>query len=104
MNAKEIFDKRQFLTIEIAESLNGKRIQTVYAGYCDQDGTDDFIVGEIKRETYPNGKQGEICLFASDGRNTYIRAHSFNEGYFTCSDSDRFVFYVVIDNNCTDEN
>ena len=96
MEAKEIFAANQVLTVDIAKSLFGKRIQTVYAGYRGQDGDDDFIVGEIKREVYANGKEGEICLFTADGRNTYIRAHEFNNGAFTCSDSDRFVYYVEL--------
>ena len=93
--SKEIFAANQVLTVDIATSLIGKRIQTVYSGYRGQDGDDNFVVGEIKREIYANGKEGEICLFTSEGRNTYIRAHKFNDGVFTCSDSDREVYFVV---------
>ena len=99
MEAKEIFAANQVLTVDIATSLIGKRIQTVYSGYRGQDGDDNFVVGEIKREIYANGKEGEICLFTADGRNTYIRAHKFNDGVFTCSDSDREVYYVLVDEN-----
>jgi hypothetical protein len=94
--SSEIFTANQILTVEIAKSLIGQRIQTVYSGYSGQDGGDNFVIGEIKREIYGNGKEGEICLFTIDGRNTYIRAHAFNNGEFTCSDSDRFVYYVAV--------
>jgi len=85
------------LTLGSAKALKGKRIQTIYFGYAGQDGVDDFIVGEIKKEKYANGEDGEICLFTEDGRNTYIRAYLFNKGVFACSDSDRYVYYVEAD-------
>ena len=94
--AFQIFEAGQVLTINIAEQLKGQRIKTVYSGYSGQDDGDDFIVGDMKKEIYHNGSEGEICLFTADNRNTYIRAHTFNNGDFTCSDSDRLVFYIVM--------
>lgn len=86
------------LTIENAKALIGNRIQTIYFGYRDQIGVDDFIVGEIKREVYSNGKEGEIAVFTQDGRNTFIRAHAENGGEFTCSDIDRPVYFIIVGN------
>jgi hypothetical protein len=87
------------LTVDEAKKLIGKRIQTIYYGYHGQDDVDDFVVGSVKHEIYRNGEQGEICLFTPDNRNTFIRAHKENDGAFTCSDSDRFVYYIVVDEN-----
>lgn len=84
------------LTLETALDLKGKKIATIYFGYKGQDGIDEFIVGEVKREIYANGKEGQLCLYTSDGRNTYIRAHEENGGAFTCSDSDRFVYFIEL--------
>ena len=86
-----------------ALELKGKKIAAIYFGYHGQDGIDEFVVGEVKREIYGNGKEGELCLFTADGRNTYIRL--LNESYgkdgiFTCSDSDRIVYFVEV----SDEN
>jgi hypothetical protein len=41
---------------------------------------------------------GRIYLFTADGRNTYIRAHEENDGIFSCSDVDRFVYYIELSN------
>ena len=41
----------QFLTIEAARELNGKKIQTIYFAYAHQDGTDEFIVGDLVSES-----------------------------------------------------
>lgn len=35
------------LTLEVAQQLKGKKIQTIYFGYRGQDGADEFIVGDI---------------------------------------------------------
>lgn len=89
-------EKLQALTINAAKDLKGKRIRTFYFGYWGQDGLDEFVVGEVKPEIYHGGKEGPLCLFTEGGRNTYIRAHKENEGFMTCSDSDRFVVYMEI--------
>ena len=130
MKAQEIFAANQILTVEIAKSLIGKRIQTVYSGYRSQDGDDTFTIGEVvseleyyrnlKEEYYQNNPKfknraeywesymnesqlfeakNKMLLIADDGRNTFIYAHPFNNGDFTCSDSDRYVYYVIVDEN-----
>lgn len=117
----------QILTVELAKQLKGKSISTIYFGYKGQDGVDNFVVGEIKshydlakEESYNqhdprfatradywesymsdaqlNEEKSTLMLLAQDGRETYIRAHSFNCGVFTCSDSDRFVYFVEDEN------
>jgi len=45
-------------------------------------------------------RRERLLLLASDGRDTYIYADPFNEGAFTCSDNDRFVYFIEV----TDEN
>lgn len=37
----------QPLTLEIAKTLKGQKIQTIYYGYEHQDHTDEFVVGEV---------------------------------------------------------
>lgn len=127
MTTQEIFAANQVLTVEIAKSLFGKRIQTVYSGYRGQDGDDTFVIGDVvseleyyrnlKEECYENDPKfknraeywesymsekqlseakSKMVLISADGRNTFIYAHSFNNGAFTCSDSDRFVYYVEL--------
>ena len=127
MTTQEIFAANQVLTVEIAKSLFGKRIQTVYSGYRGQDGDDNFVIGQVvseleyyrnlKEECYENDPKfknraeywesymsekqlseakSKMVLITADGRNTFIYAHSFNNGAFTCSDSDRFVYYVEL--------
>ena len=86
----------KILTIDDATRLKGCKIATVYFGYNGQDGIDEFVVGDVKPENYGNGKEGHICIFDADGRNTFIRAHKENKGAFTCSDSDRFVFFIEV--------
>lgn len=119
--------KMEILTIEDIEKLKGKEITTLYYGYRGQDGIDNFTVGEIiseydsaARDTNVTGfanraKEWEsfmsrdrlndtkntYLLFTADGRNTYIKAHPFNDGAFTCSDSDRFVFFLINEENET---
>ena len=127
MTTQEISAANQVLTVEIAKSLIGKRIQTVYSGYRGQDGDDTFVIGDVvseleyyrnlKEECYENDPKfknraeywesymsekqlseakSKMVLITADGRNTFIYAHSFNNGAFTCSDSDRFVYYVEL--------
>ena len=88
----------KILTLEAAKQLKGKKIATIYFGYRGQDGVDEFVVGEVKREIYGNGKEGQFCIFTGDGRNTFIRAHEENDGIFTCSDIDRYVYYIELPN------
>jgi hypothetical protein len=88
----------KILTTSIAEELKGKTISTIYFGYRGQDGIDEFVVGEVKNEIYASGKIGPLCLFTSDGRNTFIRAHEVNCSAFTCSDIDRFVYFIEHEN------
>ena len=126
--SSEIFAANQVLTVEIAKSLLGQRIQTVYSGYRGQDGDENFVIGQVvseleyyrnlKEECYQNNPKfknraeywesymtekqlsehrNKMVIITADGRNTFIYAHSFNDGSFTCSDSDRFVYYVVVD-------
>lgn len=38
-----------------------------------------------------------MIIIAADGRNTFIRAHEENQGAFTCSDVDRFVYFLEVD-------
>ena len=86
------------LTADLAKELIGKRIQTIYFGYHGQDGVDEFVIGDVKPEIWEgSGNEGNICIFTADGRNTFIKAHLFNEGAFTCSDSDRFVYYIEVE-------
>jgi hypothetical protein len=41
-----------------------------------------------------------MLLVTDDGRHTAIRAHKENDGVFTCSDVDRFVYFIEV----SDEN
>lgn len=112
------------LTLEAAKQLTGKRIQTIYFGYKGQDGVTDFIVGDIKSEyelaeleanaeLFPkhgnrakywesimsedqlSKRKQTFCLLDEQGKNTYIKCHSYDldGNTFTCSDADRYVFY-----------
>lgn len=86
------------LTVDLATELKGRKIATLYFGYRGQDGFDEFVIGDVKREIYGNGNEGRICVFTADGRNTYIRSHEENHGALTCSDSDRFVYFIETGN------
>lgn len=112
----------KILTLDLAKELKGKRIATIYFGYRGQNGVNDFIVGEIKSrydlakeelncgkysnraeywESYMTENQLEetktnLMLMKEDETNTHIGAHSFNDGAFTCSDSDRFVYFIEV--------
>lgn len=87
----------QILTTIDAENLRGKKIATIYFGYHGQDGIDEFVIGDVKKEIFPSGKEGHLCLYTAEGRNTYIRAHKENDGVFTCSDSDRYVYFIEVE-------
>lgn len=81
-----------------AEQLKGKKIATIYFGYNGQDGIDEFVVGDVKPEVYADGREGHLCLFTAEGRNTFMRLHKQNNGFFSCSDVDRFVYFVEVEN------
>ena len=111
----------KILTIDLANELKGSKICTIYFGYQSQDGIDEFIVGDIVSE-YNHAKtitdgfenvgnqalywdkvmspqfiksvKNTMLLLTSDGRNTHIYARPENNGAFTCSDSDRFVYFI----------
>lgn len=112
------------LTVDLANELKGRKIATIYFGYRGQDGIDEFIVGDVKSEydfaeTIIEGfeKEGNqarrwdavmsasqikrykntMILLTADGRNTFIRAHEENHGAFTCSDTDRFVYFIEVE-------
>jgi len=114
----------QVLTVDLANELKGRKIATIYFGYRGQDGIDNFIVGEVKSEyqqaeTITEGfeKEGNqarrwdavmstsqlnkykstMLILTAEGRNTFIRAHEENHGAFTCSDTDRFVYFVEVE-------
>lgn len=93
------------LTVDLATELKGRKIATLYFGYRGQDGFDEFVVGDIvKRNWIENFDPFVNELFTADGRNTFIRAHSINEGdVFTCSDTDRFVYFIEVGNIDTSE-
>ena len=86
------------LTIDIANKLKGRKIATLYFGFRGQDGFDEFIVGEITDDYRDHNGCMIQSLYTADGRNTFIRAHAENCGAFTCSDSDRFVYFIEISN------
>jgi len=122
----------KILTTDIAESLKGKKIRTIYFGHRGQDDVDEFVIGEViseldyyrnlKEDCYDNHPKGftnraeeweswmsenqlaryrnTMLLLTADGRNTFIRAHASNRGAFSCSDVDRFVYFIEV----TDEN
>ncbi len=40
-----------------------------------------------------NNLKNTMLIITSDGRNTFIRSYPGNNGAFTCSDCDRFVYF-----------
>lgn len=55
-------------------------------------------------ESYMSDEQlweanNKMVIITEDGRNTFIYAFPFNDGKFTCSDSDRFVYFVKVSEN-----
>lgn len=111
------------LSISDFPNIIGKRIQTIYFGYADQDGVDDFTVGELVSlwdlagrtgfegfktqqeywESYMSDKQisdEQNCLtiLTNEGRDTYINLHQeLGNKMFTCSDVDRVVLYRIVE-------
>ena len=91
----------ELLTLEAAKQLKGKKIETIYFGYRGQDGVDEFVVGDLVKKEWIEGYDPFVLeMFTADGRGTNIRAHSIN-GYevFSCSDSDRYVYFIEIEGN-----
>lgn len=119
MNKEQMYEAvdngtAKILTLNSIESLKGKRIATIYFGYEGQDGIDEFVVGDLKTslELMPEdaharsnprlvkAASNKLLLHTADGRNTCI-FHCTNEAYhrdgeFACSDTDRYVYYVVL--------
>ena len=89
----------RILTKEDALMLRGKKISTIYFGYKGQDGVDEFIVGDVKRETHPNGSIGRMALFTEDGRctNMFLDEGGYYPDRFYCTDADRYVYFVEND-------
>jgi len=117
--------KTKYLTLTAAKSLKGKHIQTIFFGYAHQDGTDDFVVGDIvseleyyrnlKEECFPNEKGHEnraeywesymtpkqlkakerLILLREDGSQTYMSI-GYDGKTFCCSDEDRLVSYIEL--------
>jgi hypothetical protein len=101
----------QYLTLDHIESLKGKRIITKYFGYRGQDGIDSFVVDKAvpahtlwgnqapefhaqKATENPREYHNKIELVGEDDYRTYMRCYT-DEGLFWCSDSDRFVQFVI---------
>lgn len=110
------------LTLAEAKTLIGRRIRIIYFGYAGQDGIDEFIIGGISNQlayadkcpmnnwssmgaywrSYMNATQlasyeNTLILLDNCGNDTCIYCHDegfFNELTFTCSDSDRQVYYI----------
>ena len=106
--------KLETLTVAKAKQLKGKKIQTIYFGYAGQDGADEFVIGEIVKSHTLFGNQDpefqstaskkyyyDYDLLAEDGRQTFIRTNTNplnpNNGVFWCSDSDRFVYFRLVE-------
>lgn len=117
--------KTKYLTLDAAKSLKGKHIQTIFFGYAHQDGTDDFVVGDIvseleyyrnlKEECFPNEKghrnraeywesymtpkqlkaKERLILLREDGSQTYMSI-GYDGETFCCSDADRIVSYIEL--------
>ena len=115
----------KILTLDLAKELKGKRIRTIYFGYKGQDGGYEFIVGDTiseyelaLREDFSriderfknraeywesymskeklNQAKSKMVLLCSENKNTLIFAHEENHGIFTCSDIDRFVYFIEV--------
>lgn len=104
--------KAQILTIEKAKELKGKRIITMYFGYNGQDGTDDFIVGDLVLSHTLWGNQDphfhneksqnpeyhtKVNLLTQEGKNTHIFGalnNYFGYSSMFCSDLDREVYFI----------
>ena len=47
-------------------------------------------------ESQLNRYKNTMIILTNDGRHTFIRAHEENHGAFTCSDVDRFVYFIEV--------
>lgn len=82
------------LTVEAAKGIKGKKINWMYFGYqANTNVVNTTIVGDIK------GGENRLELLDIKGMPTYMYAHLdskyYSESTFTCSDSDREVYYIV---------
>lgn len=91
------------LTMADVNRLHGKKIRTIYFGYNGQDHTDEFVVGKIvSYSTLITNKEmahrhaDVMEILTDEGRQTFIRSHPENHGEFTCSDSDRTVYFIEL--------
>jgi len=53
--------KLQLLTVELAKTLKGKSISTIYFGHNNQDGINNFIVGDVISELEYYRNLNEDC-------------------------------------------
>lgn len=81
MKPNEILSTDQTLTVEIAQTLIGKRIKTAYSGYLGQDGDDEFIVGEVISELEYYRQKKEECFQKSDSK--FKNRAEYWESYMT---------------------
>lgn len=103
----------QYLTIDHIESLKGKRIITKYFGYRGQDGVDSFVVDKVvpchttwknrdaeyhakKAAENPREYNDKVTIIGAGDYMTCINCYT-DEGVFWCSDSDRYIKFVVAD-------
>lgn len=116
--------KAEMLTVKKSIEIRGRKVACLYFGYASQDKYMEFNVGnyrtlwDIAEQTPLEGwknqaeywksymSDGQIAdkintvnLFTADEVDTYYRAHECNKGVFTCSDIDRPVYFMLIDEN-----
>jgi hypothetical protein len=101
----------QYLTTDHIENLKGKRIITKYFGYRGQNGVDSFVVDKVvpchttwanRDEAYhakkaaenPREYHNKVTIIGEGDYRTCINAYT-DEGIFWCSDSDRYVQFVI---------
>lgn len=96
----------QFLTIEAARELKGKKIQTIYFGYDHQDNTDEFVVGDLvseweyyrnlKEDCYPdkNGFQNRTEYWESYMTAEQIKQHKEQLELITVDGRQTHIFYT----------
>ena len=111
-----------FLNLETAKKLIGKKIKVNYPGYADQGGCKIFTLGSIESEFERAQKDTTVqapyltraeywkdvlskerfeetkkrfSLITKEGKDTYIKITQY-ENCFWCGDSDRYITYEVI--------
>ena len=114
--------KTQILTLELAKELIGKNITIMYPGYAGQNGVLSFKVGSIQSEyeyyktqpcegfnntteyweSYMSKKELEetkakLLILDEKLQSTCIFLNYDN--YFCCGDSDRYVQFIIEDEN-----